>query len=107
MWPKRFISSPCATATTRKISRSSTNISLAIQTLRRLTKSRRLPRRHNFTKETEISAPIKIGERTAQNECRCLGLGIIRSAWAKQLIANAHTVGRGVGPTQSYNSNEE
>jgi hypothetical protein len=36
-----------------------------------------------------------------------LGLGIIRSAWAKQLTANAHTVGRGVGPTQSYNSNEE
>jgi hypothetical protein len=36
-----------------------------------------------------------------------LGLGIIRSAWAKQLIANAHTVGGGVGPTQSYNSNEE
>jgi hypothetical protein len=28
-----------------------------------------------------------------------LGLGIIRSASAKQLIANAHTVGRGVGPT--------
>jgi hypothetical protein len=36
-----------------------------------------------------------------------LGLGIIRSAWAKQLIANAHTVGGGVGPTQSYNSNQE
>ena len=34
-------------------------------------------------------------------------LGIIRSAWAKQLIANAHTVGGGVGPTPSYNSNEE
>jgi hypothetical protein len=47
----------------------STNIFLAIQTLRRLTKSRRLSRRHNFTK-TEISAPIKIGERTVQNECR-------------------------------------
>jgi hypothetical protein len=36
-----------------------------------------------------------------------LSLGIIRSAWAKQLIANAHTVGGGVGPTQSYNSNQE
>jgi hypothetical protein len=36
-----------------------------------------------------------------------LGLGIIRSARAKQLIANAHKVGGGVGPTQSYNSNEE
>jgi hypothetical protein len=36
-----------------------------------------------------------------------LGLGIIRSAWAKQLLANAHTVGGGVGRTQRYNSNEE
>ena len=36
-----------------------------------------------------------------------LGLGIIRSAWAKQLIADAHTAGGGVGPTQGYNSNEE
>jgi hypothetical protein len=36
-----------------------------------------------------------------------LGLGIIRSAWAKQVIANAHTVGSGVGPSHSYNSNEE
>ncbi len=36
-----------------------------------------------------------------------LDLGIIRSAWAKQLIANAHAVGRGVGPIQSYNSGEE
>jgi hypothetical protein len=28
-----------------------------------------------------------------------LGLGIIRSGWAKQLITNAHAVGRGVGRT--------
>jgi hypothetical protein len=39
--------------------------------------------------------------------CSSRGNPLIRSAWAKQLIANAHTVGRGVGPTQSYNSNEE
>jgi hypothetical protein len=36
-----------------------------------------------------------------------LRLGIIRSAWAKQLIANAHAVARGVSPIQSYNSGEE
>jgi hypothetical protein len=36
-----------------------------------------------------------------------LSLGINQKRVAKQLIANAHTIGRGVGPTQSYNSNEE
>src|ERR1700720_1050526 len=59
MWPKRFISSPCAAATTRKISRPSMNISLAIQTRRRVTKSRQLPRWHNSIKPTEISASMK------------------------------------------------
>src|SRR5438105_15880037 len=90
MLRKNWIDWPCGRDTPSRISRPSANISLMIRTLRQSTQSRRPPRRHNFTKPTELGKGGR--QRSWEELILCNRRLILRSNWALACLQKRNQV---------------